>query len=146
MQLLDHVSISVGCLADCIDFYDAIMQALGCEKVYQTNHSLGYGVRCQAGDANHSCLAIYESEQANPDHKRHWCFKARSQKMVDCFYEAGISNGGVSNGAPGIRHQYHPNYYGAFLFDPAGNCVEAVYHGENPRQEGLARVPSSGRP
>lgn len=129
MQLLDHVSISVPRLADCTDFYNAIMQALGCEKVYQTKSSLGYGVRCQAGDENHSCLAVYESENANTDDKRHWCFKADSQEMVDRFHIAGISNGGVSDGAPGIREAYHPNYYGAFLYDPAGNRVEAVYHG-----------------
>lgn len=130
MQLLDHVSISVNSLADCVNFYDAIMQALGCEKVYQTEYSLGYGVRCQAGDNRHSCLAVYESEEANTDDKRHWCFKADSQEMVNRFHEAGISNGGASNGAPGIRSNYHPNYYGAFLYDPAGNRVEAVYHGE----------------
>ncbi len=129
MQLLDHVSISVLKLSDCTDFYDAIMQALGCEKVYQTESLLGYGVRCQADDINHSCLAVYESETANTDDKRHWCFKADSREMVDRFYEAGISNGGTCNEAPGIRCNYHQNYYGAFLYDPAGNRVEAVYHG-----------------
>ena len=130
MQLLDHVSISVGNLAKCTDFYDAIMQALECEKVYQTENSLGYGVRCQAGEENHSCLAVYESEHTNTDDKRHWCFKANSREMVDRFYKAGISNGGAGNGAPGIRSNYHPNYYAAFLYDPAGNRVEAVFHGE----------------
>lgn len=131
MQLLDHVSISVHSLADCADFYDAIMQVLGCEKVYHTERSLGYGVRCQAGDDNHSCLAVYESENANTDDKRHWCFKADSREMVDHFHAAGIAHGGTSNGAPGVRSQYHPHYYGAFLYDPAGNRVEAVYHGES---------------
>lgn len=130
MQLLDHVSISVNSLAECIDFYDSIMQALGCEKVYQTENSLGYGVRCKTGEENHSCLAVYESGQTNMDEKRHWCFKANSRETVDRFYEAGISNGGTSNGAPGIRSNYHPNYYGAFLYDPAGNRVEAVCHSE----------------
>jgi catechol 2,3-dioxygenase-like lactoylglutathione lyase family enzyme len=130
MQLLDHVSISVGNLVGCVDFYDAIMQALGCEKVYQTESSLGYGVRCQAGEENHSCLAVYESDKANTDGKRHWCFKANSREMVDRFYEAGIANGGVCDGGPGVRVNYHPNYYGAFLYDPAGNRVEAVFHGE----------------
>ncbi len=125
MQLIDHVSISVTSLAGCIDFYDAVMQELGCEKVYQTETSLGYGKRCEAGDDGHSCLSVYESEQVGRDDKRHWCFKAGSQAMVDRFYQAGIRNG-----APGIRARYHPHYYAAFLYDPAGNRVEAVYHGD----------------
>lgn len=129
MLLLDHVSISVSNLNACVDFYDAIMAALGCEKVYQTERSLGYGVRCSAGEENHSCLAVYESETANVDDARHWCFKAKSQTAVAAFYEAGMANGGRDNGEPGLRPNYHPNYYGAFLYDPSGNRVEAVFHG-----------------
>lgn len=129
MLLLDHVSISVSNLNACVDFYDAIMGALDCEKVYQTERSLGYGVRCSAGEETHSCLAIYESESANVDDARHWCFKAKSQAAVAAFYEAGLANGGRDNGKPGLRPNYHPNYYGAFLYDPSGNRVEAVFHG-----------------
>jgi catechol 2,3-dioxygenase-like lactoylglutathione lyase family enzyme len=131
MQLLDHVSISVSNLADCVKFYDAIMQALDCERVYQTEGSLGYGVRCCTGQEHHSCLAVYASDNANYDDRRHWCFKANSREMVDRFYNGGIANGGVCDGAPGIRSNYHPNYYAAFLYDPAGNRVEAVFHGES---------------
>ncbi len=129
MQLLDHVSISVQNLDKCIVFYDSVMQALGCEKVYQTPGSLGYGVRCKAGEENHTCLAIYESESANTDDARHWCFKAPSQEAVILFYRSGIENGGVCNGEPGIRKNYHENYFGAFLYDPCGNRIEAVFHG-----------------
>lgn len=49
--------------------------------------------------------------------------------MVDNFYLADINNGGRCNGPPGLRAHYHANYYGAFLFDPHGNRVEAIYHG-----------------
>lgn len=129
MQLLDHVSISVHSLEGCVNFYDAIMQALGCEKVYQTSTSLGYGVRCKAGEEDHTCLAIYESEVSNTDDARHWCFKASSQEAVIHFYKNGLENGGRCNGKPSIREHYHENYFGAFLFDPSGNRVEAVYHG-----------------
>ncbi|MGD9164864.1 MAG: hypothetical protein PVF13_08915, partial [Chromatiales bacterium] len=65
MQLLDHVAISVYKLSNCIKFYDAIMSALDCEKVYETKTSLGYGIRCYAGEEDHSCLAVYESANAN---------------------------------------------------------------------------------
>jgi catechol 2,3-dioxygenase-like lactoylglutathione lyase family enzyme len=130
MQLLDHVSISVSNLSGCIKFYDAIMSALDCEKVYATETSLGYGVRCYAGEESHSCLAVYESPKANCDDARHWCFKASSRKAVDLFYANGISSGGRCDGPPGLRKEYHPNYYAAFLYDPFGNRVEAVCHSE----------------
>lgn len=130
MQLLDHVSISVSKLSNCIKFYDAIMNALDCEKVYETDTSLGYGIRCYAGEEDHSCIAVYESSTANTDDARHWCFKAKNRMAVDQFYENGIRNGGRCNGPPGIRKDYHSNYYGAFLYDPFGNRVEAVCHSE----------------
>lgn len=129
MQLLDHASISVKSIESCVDFYDAIMNVLGCEKVYQTERSLGYGMRCKAGQESHSCIAIYASVNANTDDARHWCFKAKSRKEVEDFYMAGIANGGKCNGKPGVRAHYHENYFGAFLFDPFGNRVEAVFHG-----------------
>lgn len=128
MQLLDHVSISVSNLAECITFYDAIMNCLGCEKVYETKGSVGYGVRCKAGEESHSCLAVYQSESANSDDARHWCFKAPSREAVETFYSDGIVAGGRCNGKPGLRSEYHPHYFGAFLFDPSGNRVEAVHH------------------
>lgn len=129
MQLLDHASISVKNIDSCVKFYDSIMSALGCEKVYQTEKSLGYGVRCKAGDGSHSYIAIYASETANTDNARHWCFKAKSREEVKSFYMAGIENGGSCNGQPGVRAHYHETYFGAFLFDPFGNRVEAVFHG-----------------
>lgn len=131
MQLLDHASISVRRLSDCVGFYDSVMSALGCEKVYQTPTSLGYGVRCAAGSEGHSCLAVYESAAANTDDARHWCFKAQSREAVIQFYEEGIRHGGVCNGQPGLRPHYHANYFGAFLYDPSGNRVEAVFHGQH---------------
>jgi catechol 2,3-dioxygenase-like lactoylglutathione lyase family enzyme len=129
MQLLDHASISVDNIASCVNFYDAIMSSLGCEKVYQTERSLGYGVRCKTGQESHSCLAIYASATANTDDARHWCFKAKSREEVTRLYELGLANGGRCNGEPGLRPHYHENYFAAFLFDPFGNRVEAVYHG-----------------
>ena len=129
MQLIDHVSISVPNIGKCSNFYDAIMQALNCEKVYGTDDKLGYGTRCTAGDDGHSYIAIYESSTTQPDSARHWCFKTESRKMVSEFYNLGIANGGTCNGAPGVREHYHPNYYGAFVLDPDGNNLEAVFHG-----------------
>ncbi len=58
----------------------------------------------------------------------HIAFAAESRAQVDEFYKAALEAGGKDNGAPGIREMYHPNYYGAFVFDPDGHNIEAVCH------------------
>jgi catechol 2,3-dioxygenase-like lactoylglutathione lyase family enzyme len=128
MQLLDHVSIGVPDLDIARRFYDAIMSTLGAAKVYDLPHALGYGERCTANDTASTCLAVYVDHGGIGENKRHWCFKAASSEQVDAFHAAGLAAGGRSDGAPGLRPHYHPGYYGAFLYDPAGNRVEAVCH------------------
>jgi len=58
----------------------------------------------------------------------HLAFAAPDRKTVDAFYKAALAAGGKDNGPPGIRAHYHPHYYGAFVFDPDGNNIEAVCH------------------
>jgi catechol 2,3-dioxygenase-like lactoylglutathione lyase family enzyme len=128
MHLLDHVSIAVTDLAAARPFYDAVMAALGADKVYDRPDALGYGVRCNASESDHTCLAIYASPDASNDAKRHWCFKAATRAQVDAFHAAGLARGGRDDGAPGLRPHYHADYFGAFLLDPAGNRIEAVCH------------------
>ena len=64
--------------------------------------------------------------------RHHLAFQTQSRVMVDAFYKAALANGGKDNGAPGER-AYHPGYYAAFVLDPDGNNIEAVYHGEANR-------------
>jgi len=128
MFLLDHVSIAVRDLPRAQPFYDAIMSALGVEKVYAKPDAVGYGKRNAAGDDSHSYLSVYESPSAAPDPRRHWCFRAGSEDEVRGFFAAGLSAGGSGDGEPGLRPDYHPAYFAAFLIDPDGNRVEAVYH------------------
>ncbi|EKN3989274.1 VOC family protein [Yersinia intermedia] len=64
--------------------------------------------------------------------RHHLAFQARNREVVDAFYHAALSHGGRDNGAPGER-SYHPGYYAAFVLDPDGNNIEAVYHGEAER-------------
>jgi predicted lactoylglutathione lyase len=59
----------------------------------------------------------------------HVCFAADSREQVDGFHAAALAAGGRDNGAPGVRVDYSPGYYGAFVFDPDGHNVEAVHHG-----------------
>lgn len=128
MQLLDHASISVRDIDLARIFYDAVMSALGCEKVYDRTGGLGYGVRCSATEPTNTFLAVYLSSNANVDDKRHWCFKAESQSRVRDFYDAALANGGKCDGPPGLRPRYHEFYYAAFVLDPQGNRIEAVCH------------------
>src|SRR3546814_4627743 len=65
--------------------------------------------------------------------RHHLAFQAADRAAVDAFYQAGRAAGGRDNGAPGER-PYHPGYYAAFLLDPDGNNIEAVYHGEHARR------------
>jgi catechol 2,3-dioxygenase-like lactoylglutathione lyase family enzyme len=128
MQALDHVSITVRDLARAQRFYDAIFAALDLRKVYQKEDSLGYGERNRPGNDHHSYLSIYLSAAASADPRRHWCFRAQSAAQVRAFHAAGLAAGGRDAGAPGLRPNYHPSYYAAFLEDPEGNRVEAVCH------------------
>ena len=58
-------------------------------------------------------------------------FSAQEREIVDQFYQAAMAAGGIDNGAPGLRPQYHENYYGAFVYDPDGYNIEAVCHKKN---------------
>ena len=69
----------------------------------------------------------------------HIAFQAQDRAMVDAFYQAAMAHGGRDNGAPGER-AYHPGYYAAFVLDPDGNNIEAVFHGETVRSAPSVRI------
>lgn len=75
---------------------------------------------------------------APPTHV-HLAFQARDRAMVEAFYKAALAAGGKDNGAPGER-PYHPGYYGAFVLDPDGNNIEAVYHGPGKRSAASVEI------
>ncbi|WP_454745085.1 VOC family protein [Ciceribacter selenitireducens] len=69
----------------------------------------------------------------------HLAFQAKDRATVDAFHRAALAHGGRDNGAPGER-AYHPGYYAAFVLDPEGNNIEAVYHGEARRSAPSVRI------
>jgi len=71
--------------------------------------------------------------------RHHLAFQAKDRAMVDAFYAAGLKAGGADNGKPGER-PYHPGYYAAFLLDPDGNNIEAVYHGDHERSTPSVKI------
>jgi catechol 2,3-dioxygenase-like lactoylglutathione lyase family enzyme len=128
MQAVDHVSITVRNLALARTFYDSIFRVLSLDIIYERKDAVGYGERNRKGHDAHSYLSVYQSAAMTPDPRRHWCFRARSAQEVRAFHTAGLAAGGRDAGAPGLRPDYHPFYYAAFLEDPEGNRIEAVCH------------------
>ena len=109
-------------------FYDAVMAALGVTKMGSGKTWISYGERCDADHPERTYLIIHSGLVPEEAYGRHWCFKAQLRKQVNAFWNAGLSAGGLDEGAPGLRPEYHPHYYGAFLRDPDGNRIEAVCH------------------
>jgi len=126
--MLDHVSITVDDLGAAERFYDAVMEVLGYPKVARSDTSLGYGERCSANAPGLNYLSVKQGPRPDDAPARHWCFKAPDRATVEAFWIVGQENGGLDDGPPGLREQYHPDYYAAFLTDPAGNRIEAVCH------------------
>ncbi len=126
--MLDHVSITVSDLTRAGAFYDAVLSALGHPCVRREDRFLGFGIRNGADDDSHSYISIIATGKAIDADRRHWCFRAPDRAAVDAFHAAGLAAGGSDDGLPGLRPDYHPAYYAAFLLDPDGNRIEAVCH------------------
>jgi catechol 2,3-dioxygenase-like lactoylglutathione lyase family enzyme len=103
------------------------MSALGAIVASERAEAIGFGERNRPDSDGHTYLSVYQSSHASADPRRHWCFRATSVEQVHAFHAAGLAAGGSDDGSPGLRN-YHPQYYAAFLRDPEGNKVEAVYH------------------
>ena len=124
--MIDHTGIPVSDPVRAKAFYDAAMGALGA-KILMTVPKEFTGGKWVAGYGRKKPdFWLTESSEIGPG--RHYAFTASSRAEVDDFYAAALAAGGRDNGAPGIRAHYHPDYYGAFVFDPDGNNVEAVCH------------------
>jgi len=80
-----------------------------------------------------------QAAQGHLTGRHHLAFQARDRAMVDAFHQAALAHGGKDNGGPGER-DYHPGYYAAFVLDPDGNNIEAVFHGEAQRSAPSVKV------
>jgi catechol 2,3-dioxygenase-like lactoylglutathione lyase family enzyme len=121
--VLDHVTIGVRDLAASRRFYAAALAPLG--FVEQGSWS-DEEREIAFGPADHDDFAI--SDQYPAAGGGHIAFAADTREQVDDFYDAAIAAGGTGNGPPGERPEYAPGYYGAFVLDPDGYNVEAVWH------------------
>ncbi len=118
--MIDHMGISVSKMARSKAFYRAALAPLGYDVLMEWETFAGFGIAPKPD--------FWISEGAPNVPPVHVAFRAETRAQVDAFYKAGMAAGGRDNGAPGIRTHYHPNYYGAFVFDPDGHNIEAVCH------------------
>jgi catechol 2,3-dioxygenase-like lactoylglutathione lyase family enzyme len=121
-NILDHVGIAVSDMDRSKAFYTKALAPLGSSLL------MDYGVAAGFGKGKPD-FWLGGARQPGPITPVHVCFAAASRDEVDAFYRAAIEAGGKDNGPPGLRPMYHPNYYGAFVYDPDGHNVEAVFHG-----------------
>jgi catechol 2,3-dioxygenase-like lactoylglutathione lyase family enzyme len=124
--MIDHTGISVADFEVSKAFYDSVMAPLGASLLYMVPAEFTGGAKVGGYGRDRPTFWLHESADTGPG--RHYAFTARSRAEVDAFHAAALAAGGRDNGAPGPRPHYHPNYYGAFVFDPDGNNIEAVCH------------------
>jgi catechol 2,3-dioxygenase-like lactoylglutathione lyase family enzyme len=131
-RLIDHIQIVVDDLAASRRFYEAIFNVLGIPIG-------GSAADYFWADELFVSSADSRAAQGQTTGRHHLAFQARDRAMVEAFHQAALAAGGKDNGAPGER-PYHPGYYAAFVLDPAGNNIEAVYHGEAKRSAPSVKI------
>jgi catechol 2,3-dioxygenase-like lactoylglutathione lyase family enzyme len=118
--MFDHLDIGVTDLARSKAFFLGALRPLGAGVAMEGPYGVGIG---RGGKPS-----LWLSEATQTPAPLHLAFVADSRAQVDAFYQAALAAGGRDNGAPGLRPEYHPDYYGAFVIGPAGHNVEAVCH------------------
>jgi len=120
--MFDHLCLNINNLQKSRAFYDAAFLPLGLSSLMQYENLVAYG----RNDTPQYFLA--QKSKTQLEAPLHIAFSALSRADVDHFHAAALAAGGLDNGQPGIRAQYHPNYYAAYVIDPDGHNIEAVCH------------------
>lgn len=120
--MLDHIIISVSDYSVSKSFYEKALEPLGYHVIMEFGEAAGFGI-LEKPD-----FFIKQGEALTPT--IHLAFTSRDRETVSAFHAAALAAGGKDHGAPGLRVEYHPNYYGAFVLDPDGHNIEAVCHRE----------------
>ncbi|HVP66521.1 MAG TPA: VOC family protein [Anaeromyxobacteraceae bacterium] len=133
--MIDHFTLKVSDGAKSKAFYAAALRPLGYAVAMEFGSSCGLGV---GGKPD-----LWLAEDPGSVRATHFALHTRHRKVVDDFYAAALAAGARDNGPPGIRKDYHPNYYAAFVLDPDGHNVEVVCHAP---VRAVARKPARKRP
>ncbi len=123
--MLDHTGLAVTDLSVAKTFYEAALEPLGLTVRFEVPDKIvGFGKEW-------SEFMVHTTGE--PRHA-HISFTALSKEAVDEFYAKGLTSGGKDNGAPGYRKKINAGHYAAFVLDPEGNNIEAVFHDSNPSE------------
>lgn len=128
--MLHHLSLGVGDIARAATFYDAALAPLGYTRVWsdirpgEPDQAVGYG---PPGGGDKLALKHHGNDARAPGPGFHIALAAPDRPAVDAFHQAALAAGGIDNGAPGLRPHYGPTYYAAFVIDPDGHRIEAVF-------------------
>ena len=117
--MIDHLSLEVADYERSKRFYAAVLAPLGYQLFMEGSSGAGF---------RKGFIPDFWVKQGEPGKSTHIAFACDDRAAVDAFHRAALAAGALDNGAPGLRPQYHPNYYGAFVSDPDGYNIEAVCH------------------
>ncbi len=120
--MFDHVCLEVADLEKSKRFYRAILEFLGFKLWCEGDDFAGFGTQ----ERTHFWLI--QAGEGTVTKNVHIAFPTKTREEVNEFHRIAIEVGGLSEGAPGLRPEYHKDYYGAFVLDPDGNNIEAVCH------------------
>ena len=126
--MLDHVSLGVSDIDRSRRFYDAALRPLGLVRIVDFGAGRGSDYGAAPRSLGVEFTITRESGVRAPVPGAHICFRAPNRAAVRDFHVAALQAGGRDDGAPGLRPQYHSDYYGAFILDPDGHRIEAVCH------------------
>ncbi len=131
-RLIDHIHLVVTDFERSKKFYTAVLEALGLKLG-------GEGPDFFWADELFVSTATSKAAAGTLTGRVHLAFQARDEAAVAAFHRAGVAAGGTDHGAPGPR-PYHPGYHAAFVLDPDGNNIEAVYHGPAKRSADTIKI------
>jgi catechol 2,3-dioxygenase-like lactoylglutathione lyase family enzyme len=123
--MYSHITLGTNDLAKAKEFYDAALAPLGLSAVMEFDGAVGYGESSEPGTRLFVCTP-FDGKAASFGNGTHIAPNAPTRAAVDAFHAAAMAQGGSDEGAPGLRPQYTPNYYGAYVRDLDGNKLQAV--------------------
>jgi catechol 2,3-dioxygenase-like lactoylglutathione lyase family enzyme len=129
--MLHHISFGVSNIERSAAFYDAVLAPLGYVRVWEDirpggiDQAIGYGI---PGGGDKLAIKFCPEGQRPPGPGFHLAFASASRRAVFDFHEAAVAHGGIDNGLPGLRPHYGSNYFAAFVVDPDGHHIEAVFN------------------